>query len=269
MRYKIDNDLHIHTKLSLCSSDDEQNTQNILKFAKENGIKTVCITDHFWDSAVENNSLSDWYAKQNFNYIKQVLPLPKDKDVKMLFGCEAEIHRGDLNIGIAPDKYELFDFIVVTATHFHIKDVAVYPNDVKDTPSRVSTWINRVKRVLDSDLPLYKVGLGHLTVQLLAPTFEERIDLLENLPESTLKEIFTKAAQKGVSIELNARDLESFPKAPDIILRPYRIARTCGCKFYLGSDAHHLSFLYSALPTFENVVDALSLTERDKPDFLH
>lgn len=263
MRYIVDNDLHIHTGLSLCSKDAEQNTQNILRFAEENGIKTVCITDHFWDSEVPNDSISDWYKTQDFAHISQSLPLPQSKNVKMLFGCEGEMHRGDLNIGIAPNKYDKFDFMIVTTTHFHIKDVAVFPEEVKDTESRVKTWLTRFERVLDSDLPLHKVGISHLTVGLLAPTFEERLELIDSLPENELKNLFTKAAQKGVGIELNAYDVGAFEK-DEIILRPYKIAKKCGCKFYLGSDAHHLGTLSGALPLFEKVIDALNLSEDDK-----
>ena len=50
----------------------------------------------------------------------------------------------------------------------------------------------------------------------------------------------------------------------DIILRPYRIAKECGCKFYLGSDAHSPGGLDAAKPIFEKVIDLLELTEEDK-----
>jgi len=72
MKYIIDNDLHVHTGLSLCSGDSEQNTQNILRFAEENGIKTVCITDHFWDSEVPNDSISDWYKTQDLLKLSRI-----------------------------------------------------------------------------------------------------------------------------------------------------------------------------------------------------
>jgi hypothetical protein len=34
MRYKIDHDFHIHSGLSSCSSDENQNAERILKYAK-------------------------------------------------------------------------------------------------------------------------------------------------------------------------------------------------------------------------------------------
>ena len=50
----------------------------------------------------------------------------------------------------------------------------------------------------------------------------------------------------------------------DIVLRPYRIAKSCGCKFYCGSDAHHPAGLDKAKAIFERAVDMLGLKEEDK-----
>lgn len=52
MRYVVDHDLHIHSRLSSCSRDPEQTCENILEYAKANDFKQVCLTDHFWDMAV-------------------------------------------------------------------------------------------------------------------------------------------------------------------------------------------------------------------------
>ena len=52
MRFICDHDLHIHSYVSPCSGDPEQNPDNILKYAVENGFKTVCLTDHYWDDSV-------------------------------------------------------------------------------------------------------------------------------------------------------------------------------------------------------------------------
>ncbi len=92
MKYVIDNDMHVHTHLSICSRDKEQTPENILKIAKERGLKTVCITDHYWDEALPvNTKYNWWYEKQNYSYVAQSLPLPKDGEVKMLFGCETDL----------------------------------------------------------------------------------------------------------------------------------------------------------------------------------
>ena len=90
MKYIIDNDMHIHSKLSLCSNDPEQTCENILSRAKENGLKTICITDHFWDESVDG--ASNWYKKQNCQHIAEAKPLPQTEGIRFLFGCETELN---------------------------------------------------------------------------------------------------------------------------------------------------------------------------------
>jgi histidinol phosphatase-like PHP family hydrolase len=76
--------------------------------------------------------------------------------------------------------------------------------------------------------------------------------------------LFKKAAEVGVGIELNACDMCFTDEEADIVLRPYRIAKQCGCKFYCGSDAHHPDELDNAKAIFERAIDLLELTEEDK-----
>ena len=118
--------------------------------------------------------------------------------------------------------------------------------------------------VLEMDLPFRKVGLAHLTCALIAPTREEYKEVLRLIPHEEMKRLFEKAAKLGVGIELNSYDMNFEPEEADIILRPYRIAKECGCKFYLGSDAHHPDGLDGAKAIFERTVDLLELTEDDK-----
>ena len=49
MRYIWDNDMHIHSNLSLCSRDPLQTPERILQYAKDNNLKTIVLTDHCWD----------------------------------------------------------------------------------------------------------------------------------------------------------------------------------------------------------------------------
>ena len=76
MKFIVDHDLHIHSQLSSCSSDPRQTKERILQYAKENGLKKICLTDHFWDSKVPGASF--WYKPQDFAHIEQSLPLPSN-----------------------------------------------------------------------------------------------------------------------------------------------------------------------------------------------
>ena len=81
----IDHDLHIHTELSSCSRDPEQNAAALLAYAQKNNFNTICVTDHFWDETVPG--ASGWYQPQNFEHITKILPLPEAEGIRFLFGC--------------------------------------------------------------------------------------------------------------------------------------------------------------------------------------
>ena len=75
MKYIVDHDYHIHSQLSSCSRDPEQNPKRILQYAKDNSLKRIVLTDHYWDNAVEG--ASNWYQPQNFDHISESKPLPE------------------------------------------------------------------------------------------------------------------------------------------------------------------------------------------------
>lgn len=261
MKYIFDNDLHIHSKLSLCSNDPEQSCERILQYAKDNNLKTICITDHFWDEDVPG--ASDWYAKQNYKHISVAKPLPQADGIRFLFGCETELDK-HLTLGLSKDKYDLFDFIVIPTTHFHMKGYTLTDDETASAESRAKAWVKRFATVLDMDLPFHKVGIAHLTCSLIAPTREEYLEVLRLIPENEMKALFRRAAKLGVGIELNADDMRFSKCEADVILRIYKIAKDCGCKFYCGSDAHHPKSLESAKEIFDRAITLLELTEDDK-----
>ena len=69
MKFQIDHDYHIHSLLSARSRDPEQTTERILQYARDNGMRRVCITDHYWDAAVLGSSKC--YEPQNFEHISR------------------------------------------------------------------------------------------------------------------------------------------------------------------------------------------------------
>lgn len=264
MRYLIDNDLHIHSMLSICSGEPEQNARNILKYAKKYNIKTICLTDHYWDERVPlNTAVNWWYEKQNHGYISQSLPLPEDDSVNFLFGCEADMD-SDNRIGVSPSRYDDFDFIIVSTTHFHHMTGPKWENP---TPTELAThWVERFEAVLNSELPFGKVGIAHLTCELITKTSEEYFEVLSSLSDEKLNELFKKASKKGLGIELNfgSKLFEYNSEELEKVMRIYKIAKSQGCKFYLGSDAHHPKDFDGVIKRFEKIIDILELTEDDK-----
>ena len=260
MKFTFDHDYHIHSMISLCSGDAEQTPERILDYAEANGLKRLVITDHYWDESVPVNN--PWYEKQDTEYLKHWLPLPQRDGIELLYGCEVDMDR-DYNIGISPERYDDFDFIIVPTTHMHTT-FTVPDEAVHDNVKRAKVWIDRLDAVLNKDLPFHKIGIAHLTCGLLALNRDDYREVLSLIPDDELVRLFTKAAEKGCGIELNAFDMKFTDVDPELVLRFYRIAKKCGCKFYLGSDSHHPVDLDAAKDLFERAIDMLNLTEDDK-----
>ena len=262
MKFCYDHDLHIHSTLSVCGNDPEQTPERILAYAKENRLHTVCLTDHFWDEALPINS--GFYRAQSLAHIKSALPLPTSRDVRFLFGCETEMDAHGV-IGIAPEHYGLFDFIIVPTTHMHMGELVVAEADYRTAGARAEVWIRRIDTLLSSDLPLSRVGLAHLTTSLLLRGDRDGwLAILDALDEGEMRRVFKRAAALGVGIELNMDLYQLTDKTAPTVLRPYRIAHECGCKFYIGLDVHKAHEWPEAPQMAANMLDRLELSEDDK-----
>lgn len=265
MRYKFDHDLHIHSCLSACSKDPWQSPARILRYAQENGLHTICLTDHFWDSAIEG--ASRWYRPQDYAHICRAKPLPQAEGVRFLFGCETEVTRHNV-LGISREVMDELDFIVIPTTHFHMRGFTISRRDARTAEGMAKNWIERLDHVLDMDLPFHKTGIAHLTCSAIGPGKKKLLNTINAIPVSEMERLFSKAARLGVGIELNSDEMEFSEEAAETILRPYRTAKDCGCKFYCGSDAHHPQRLNRAKAVFEKTIDRLELREEDKIGFL-
>lgn len=262
MKFKIDHDYHIHSKLSSCSRDPEQTGDRMLDYARKNGLSRICVANHYWDSAVEG--ASGWYKPQNFEHISKDCPLPKADGIEFLFGCECEMDKF-MTLGMPVQRFDDFDFVIIPTTHLHMTGFTITAEDAESKDRIAELWVKRLDALLDMPLPFKKLGIAHLACGLINK--KSRQDFLETLkliPSEDMEHLFKKAAKLGCGIELNQSDMSFSDEEADIVLRPFRIAKECGCKFYLGSDAHHPKDFENAKEIFERAVTLLDLSEDDK-----
>jgi len=260
MRYIADHDFHIHSTVSPCCHDENQIPERILQYAKENGLKKICLTNHLWDEKVE--SKAEWHEMQRFPCITSVLPLPQDEMVEFLLGAEVDMDFDNI-VGVSEERYDILDFIIVSTTHLHLAGNTVRTK-VQTPEEAAEHWLNRLNALMEKNLPWHKTGVAHLTCGHI---FKGRTpEVIKLLSDESLYSVFGKCAQKGLGIELNMKTLFSSQEEKDIMLRPYYIAKDCGCKFYLGSDSHKTEALKTAKENFENVITLLDLKESDKFD---
>ncbi len=263
MRFIADHDFHIHTTISPCCRDEAQTPERLLQYARDNGYKKICITNHFWDNNVK--SVNIWHPDEYFEPVSSVLPLPKQDGIDFLFGCEADMDY-NFTVGIGENHYDDFDFIVISTTHLGLVGHTV-KEEIKTPEEAADIWLTRLYKLLEKDLPWHKTGIAHLTTGHI---YEEGnpCDVVKAIPESELYNIFKICAQNGVGIELNIKSLLLSPYEKDILLKPFKIAKDCGCKFYLGSDSHNTKALETAKLNFEDIITELDLEEKDKHEII-
>jgi histidinol phosphatase-like PHP family hydrolase len=164
-------------------------------------------------------------------------------------------------LGISEERFDAFDFIIVATTHLHLGGNTVRTKIA--TPEEAAFhWVDKIENLLVKDLPFRKIGIAHLACHLINK--HGHLEVLDLIPDSDLERVFAKAASRGCGIELNASDFGFSDENAERVLRIFRVAKACGCKFYLGSDAHHPNQLDGAIPRFARAIDLLELTEDDK-----
>jgi histidinol phosphatase-like PHP family hydrolase len=263
--FRFDHDLHIHSLLSACSRDPEQTPARLLQYAKEYGLRTLCLTDHYWDASIPTDS--GWYRPQEFDHIAQSLPLPQSDGVRFWFGCETDL-TSDLRLGTPPSRFDDFDFIIIPTTHLHMTGHVITEENAASLDARAHLWCERLDALLEKPFPFHKIGIAHLACRLIAPSsHEDYLKTLDMIPTKEMERLFRKAADRGVGIELNSDDMHFSDEDADTVLRMFRVAKAQGCRFYLGSDAHHPDALSGAREIFERAIDLLDLRESDKFQF--
>lgn len=262
MKYAVDHDYHIHSFISACAADPLQVPENILKCGKEHNYKRIILTDHFWDSSRAYRGKNLKYINNDFMSLASALPLPQAEGIEFLFGCETDMN-GSFEMGIHEDLYDAFRFIIVGLNHF------VPFNEIVDRNAsyeeRAGVFVKRLYKFLEFDLPFRKMGIAHITDKCIdTRAFEGHLHTLDLISDREFEGFFKGAKEKGLGIELNIEMKRYVGEDIQRVLRPYRIAKELGCKFYLGSDAHSLAGMQCRKEELELTVDLLGLNEEDK-----
>lgn len=258
MRFIADHDFHIHSTVSCCCKDPLQTPERILEYAKENGFGRICLTNHFWDENVPSEA--EWIDEHSYSYLVSVLPLPKCENIDFLFGAELDMDYNGV-LGISQERLSSLDFVTVATTHMHLAGNTV-KEKIQSPEEAADIWLKKIRQLLSMPLPFHKMGIAHMTTGHIMK--EKTPEVIKLLSDTDLYDVFSDCAKKRIGIELNTKSIFNSEEEKEILLRPYFIAKDCGCKFYLGSDAHKVSALSGAKENFERIIDLLDLKETDK-----
>lgn len=258
MKYTINHDFHIHSTVSRCCKDEKQTPEKILEYAIKNNFNKICLTNHFWDEKVKSEA--EWIEEHGYKYLTSVLPLPEENGIDFLFGAEIDMDYNGI-LGISPETLSELDFVTVATTHMHLAGNTVREK-LSSPEEAAEIWLSKIKNLLSMPLPFHKMGVAHMTTGHIMK--ERTPDVMRLLKTEDLYGIFSDCAKKGLGIELNTKTIFNSDEEKDILMRPYYIAKDCGCKFYLGSDSHRTEALSLAKENFERIITILDLTEENK-----
>lgn len=263
MKFPIDHDLHCHTFVSGCSLDPEQNPAAMLAFAKAHGYTAMCTTDHLWDP--DAPGVFTCYKRQTMELQKSILPLPHEDGIRFEFGCETEwrgIIDGHPTLGLAPEHYNEFAFIVVPPNHFHFRP-HVRPDDCDTPPKVAELLVTRLEQLQTLQLPWEKVGIAHMNCGLIYAEGNPA-DVFDAIDEDRYRAALRFFAEKGAGIELNCSSFGTpkFKERPESHFRLFRMAMEEGCRLYLASDAHHPAELMDVPNRAPAIIEALGLESK-------
>lgn len=274
MKFAVNHDLHCHSVLSSCCADPAMSVQAIYERAQREKLEAQCVTDHLWDAAVPGASA--WYQSQDIAHVEQSLPQiaalrqsQAEGEPKLYFGCETE-YCGDGKLGLAPEHFDRFDFIIIPPNHFHMKNFTRL--ETADTAEKIAElFTKRLEELSQMDLPWHKIGIAHLNCSL---TFAEGdyTKVFRTMDEDRLKAAFSsmvfRCAGKTrvpVGIEINTSCFgPGWEEHQEDHLRLLKIARDAGCRFYVGSDAHGVEEMAMMQERARRVADLLELTETER-----
>lgn len=256
----IDQDLHIHTHLSPCGDCPESTIAAYKKEARAFGVTTLGITDHFREAGIPGGNA--WYDKLDFNHISRIraeIAGDPDRDVRVLFGAEAEYSPEIRDIAISEEHAKELDFFIVPHSHTHV----IMPVEYRADHNRhIDFMITAFHDITESKLAKYVTAIAH---PFEAGACSDKQDgILELISDDQFRDCFRKAAEKDIAVEINLGTLTA--RAPRYresrFFRMFEIARDCGCKFTFGSDSHRPKH-FSSITQGYAWAALLGLTDQD------
>lgn len=236
----IRSDFHTHTNISACGAPD--NTLQALLdglCAGPDGVRVLGVSNHLWDSDVVG--ASPWYAPQNVPHVLAIREELKTADThgaRVLIGAEVEF-TADCKAAITEEHAKLFDYLLITANHLHMKDFII-PSWIKEPEDVRFVLISRFKAAAKTKLPV-KCGICHPFFPI--SFMETENEILAGITDEQYAECFELAKKHDKSIEIHSSALN--PHLPlnekgfcPEYIRMLGVAKEVGCSFHLGSDVH-------------------------------
>ena len=122
---KAFHDIHIHSYLSLCSSDNQGTAERYVERARSLGHRLMGFANHTWDESIPfpPTYKKNFYRFQSMAYQMQIKnQIPNNPDgMKILVGAETE-YCGMFDIlGMGKEAAMQLDYLLIPHTHLHMR----------------------------------------------------------------------------------------------------------------------------------------------------
>ncbi len=228
--------LHIHTTFSGCAKR-EMELPEILRRAKESGLKRIALTDH---SPVQGS-----FAAQIAQLKEQLAVL--ETPVAVLFGAELSGY----GVGKLSEDAQIrasLDYRLVSYNHYH--------QEFYEQPKQrdAAGYKAFAKTVLQSLFALGEADcIAHPFIGRFMHTLEDKHDATRIWTDNELGDILQAGTRAQVAWELNTGAILG---DPDFFRRYFAIGKETGAVFNLGTDAHRLDGIDTRqyLPELERIL---------------
>lgn len=264
--FKYCNDLHLHTNLSVCAPRYSY-AENYIPYCKQENVKVIGFTDHVYIKermVAEHPEFKGTPGEYPALLRDEIENLREEnKELKILLGCEAEVIYGR-DFDVTFEESKKYDYVALAASHIlNLGDI--YSNMDFSTPEKLREFmIERFNSACEIKLAVPTV-ICHPLYPILSE-FEQQV--VDGITEAQLGECFEIAKKNEKAIEIhaclyrNGTKLNTDGISPTY-LRILGVAKECGCKFYMGSDAHQLKGFIGAHEKLMKACEYLGITEYD------
>lgn len=201
-------DYHTHT----CFSDGKSSVKDNIAFAKENGLKEVCISDHGYSSLLLGMTDAKW--------TNQKKAIAEESGIKILHGIEANIFP-DGTIDVDGKNLSEIDVLIVGFHRFiRIKD---RKGKRKFLNTNGFASLKKREKLREENTEIFIKVIEKYPVDILAH--------MNNRTLVNVKKLCSVCREHNVYVELNEKHLSSLKdNVRDMI--------DSECNFILSSDAH-------------------------------
>lgn len=271
----ITHDIHTHTYLSRCGKPDAT-IASYIQNVKKHGIKLLGITDHMWDDTLDgwqdihegDKTMVPFYEGQNVEHVLQSRKALEGLDtegIRVLIGAEVEYDPKRRDLAITAENAEKLDYLIFPNSHTHMVMPREYYSDKR---KMCEFMLQAFMDIMDSPLRSHVVSMAHPFCAVCCPFGYE--PLLALISDEEYKRCYGACAENKIAVEINLSKFRGYSTEQIIhsnLIRPFQIAKACGCKFTFGSDSHTMQHM-DTFKDFYVAAELLELSEEDISPFV-